>query len=378
MNARYNAVIVGQTGVGKSALINYLYGQEVANSGVGKPVTKQGFHEIDFEIKGLPVRLFDSWGLEADQAETWMHDLEKELAERSVNESADKWFHSAFYCIQASGSRIQDCDIKIIKKFIENNYKISVVLTKSDLISEEEENLLRKELQKQINGISIIAVCNEGKKTRAGITEPFGKHEIEQQAFIDFFDSMILRLPLRCENLINEAIKNWGNTLNKDLKNELKFGGLNANEIANKIKESANDLQLKMLKLVNTEVEETLKMYGDFSKKLDYVPIMPGSLGRQQNYSDFNIKNNFSSLLDISWQDIKNEEYGIRHLYGIPLLLALYPVFAFTGKTESLENLANYIKDCQIELEKTGIEHSSNIRQALQYMKSKVTEQKND
>ncbi len=83
---------------------------------------------------------------------------------RSVNESADKWFHSAFYCIQASGARIQDCDVKIIKKFMKNNYKISVVLTKADLVTEEEEELLRKELEKQINGISVIAVCNEGKK----------------------------------------------------------------------------------------------------------------------------------------------------------------------------------------------------------------------
>ena len=50
MTSRYNAVIVGQTGVGKSTLVNYLYGQDIAAVGVGKPVTTEGFYAYDFEI----------------------------------------------------------------------------------------------------------------------------------------------------------------------------------------------------------------------------------------------------------------------------------------------------------------------------------------
>ena len=163
MSARYNAVIVGQTGVGKSSLINYLYGHKVAKTGVGGPVTEKavnGFHAYNFELNGLPVCVFDSWGLEVGKHEEWLQNLDNEFKQRGVNESADKWFHSAFYCIQAGGARVQECDIAIIKKFRAKSYPITVVLTKCDQVSEEVEEDLRKELQAQINGLSVISISS--------------------------------------------------------------------------------------------------------------------------------------------------------------------------------------------------------------------------
>ncbi len=372
MNARYNAVIVGQTGVGKSSLINYLYGKKIADSGVGKPVTKQGFHEIDFEINELPVRLFDSWGLEADQAETWMHDLEKELKERSVNESADKWFHSAFYCIQASGARIQDCDIKIIKKFIENNYKISVVLTKSDLISEEEENLLREELQKQINGISIIAVCNEGKKTRAGITEQFGKHEIEQQAFNDFFDSLILRLPLRCKSLMQNEIDNWTKEKLRDIKENLGIFGSGDENLEKNIKKSASELNKKLSELMGIETEKTFKMYGNFSAKLGYP--------RQFNNHSESEHTTFERTKSSSSGGLYDGA-GFFESVGITLVavVSILPVTAwvlYNQKDDTAESLRIYISNCKKELNKSTEKQIKDLTKMLESLKSRAIEQK--
>src|SRR5205085_8836883 len=47
---RYNLVVVGKAGVGKSELINYLFGKEIVKTGIGKPITKIGFHREDFNI----------------------------------------------------------------------------------------------------------------------------------------------------------------------------------------------------------------------------------------------------------------------------------------------------------------------------------------
>ncbi|WP_100403604.1 GTPase [Bacillus sp. FJAT-42315] len=65
---KLNVAIIGQSGVGKSSLINYIFGEEVRDAGVGKPVTEQGFHEQEIVLDGIPITMYDSWGLEADNA----------------------------------------------------------------------------------------------------------------------------------------------------------------------------------------------------------------------------------------------------------------------------------------------------------------------
>lgn len=47
-----NIAIVGKSGIGKSTLLNYLFGKEVAKTGTGEPVTKQGFHFFSDIIDG--------------------------------------------------------------------------------------------------------------------------------------------------------------------------------------------------------------------------------------------------------------------------------------------------------------------------------------
>lgn len=68
---KYNILVIGKTGVGKSSFINYFLGQDVAETGTGKPVTKPGFYEFSFAMEGFPVILYDSWGLEADKYQEW-------------------------------------------------------------------------------------------------------------------------------------------------------------------------------------------------------------------------------------------------------------------------------------------------------------------
>ncbi len=130
--SKYNIVIAGKCGVGKTSLLNYLFGDIAGKTGVGKPVTTTGFHSTNFMIEDLPVTIFDSWGIEIDKAVQWQNVLNEELSRRGVDKSPEEWFHTVFYCIQVGGARIEDFEISLIQEFINSKYKVIILLTKAD------------------------------------------------------------------------------------------------------------------------------------------------------------------------------------------------------------------------------------------------------
>ncbi|WP_231626532.1 GTPase [Helicobacter pylori] len=71
-----NILLMGATGVGKSSLINALFGQEVAKAGIGKPVTQHLEKYVD-EEKGLI--LWDTKGIEAEDYQNTIESLKKEM-----------------------------------------------------------------------------------------------------------------------------------------------------------------------------------------------------------------------------------------------------------------------------------------------------------
>ena len=59
-----NLVIAGKTGVGKSTLINAAFRENIAETGIGRPVTDEMrlYKKEDF-----PLRIYDTIGLELDE-----------------------------------------------------------------------------------------------------------------------------------------------------------------------------------------------------------------------------------------------------------------------------------------------------------------------
>ena len=56
-----NIIIAGKTGVGKSTLINAAFRENLAETGMGMPVTQSS--KI-IEQEGMPIRIYDTVGLE--------------------------------------------------------------------------------------------------------------------------------------------------------------------------------------------------------------------------------------------------------------------------------------------------------------------------
>lgn len=278
MQSRYNIVVVGKTGVGKSSLINYLYGNSVRKTGVGVPVTKSGFHSIDFTIKGLPVTLFDSNGLEVGTSEKWKKNLQQELEKRGTNSPFENWFHTVLYCISSSSSRIELFEKDIINIFVKEKYKAIIVFTKADQVDKDDLALLKKAALEGLNEkIEIVEVVSEAKKDRKGNVSPQeGKEELEEKICCSFFDSASARLPEHCISFLKEELHRWKEAQIKDL--EPKIERWNYEEIKKAVNDNAESfLKKKCAELIQKQISKAFSMYNNILNSISNLPEDPSN-----------------------------------------------------------------------------------------------------
>lgn len=146
-----NILIAGKTGVGKSTLINSVFRENLADTGIGKPVTK---HLRRISKKGIPITLYDTRGLELNPKV--QKDIKNEIFDLvEQNKQTRDAVHAVYYCIQANSSRIEETEIDLIKE-ISSVLPVILVLTQSIGKPAEEFNAYLENLNLPVAAVQNI------------------------------------------------------------------------------------------------------------------------------------------------------------------------------------------------------------------------------
>ena len=123
---RFNLVIFGKTGVGKSTLVNAIFGDEVARTGIGEPVTRGSHLYLD---KVGHLGIVDTQGLEVgkDNKEI-IADLNSVMKDMRKMPLSDQ-IHVAWYCVRGMDRRFEDTEAEFITRLDELGLPVIVVLT---------------------------------------------------------------------------------------------------------------------------------------------------------------------------------------------------------------------------------------------------------
>ncbi len=131
--------------MGKSSLINGLFGQEVAKAGVGKSLTQHLEKYID-EEKGLI--LWDTKGIEAKDYQNTMESIKKEMEDSFKMLDEKRAIDVAYLCVKETSSRVEEREKELLNLTKEWNIPTIVIFTNTQ---EKAGDAFVKEAQKIIN-----------------------------------------------------------------------------------------------------------------------------------------------------------------------------------------------------------------------------------
>ena len=222
---RTNVLILGKSGVGKSSLLNYLWGDNVAKVGAGKPQTGEGVYPYDpIKFKNIDIAIYDSYGLEANKASRWHKIIEDEVKKHDCNIDPLDWFHSVIYCVDAKRARIEEFEIEeILKPLANKGNRICFALTKCDVASENEIKSLENILKSKIpNHSGIHRVCADPKKTIGGGSGvPFGKETLLNGFINNLAANLSSKMIANHTLAVDSALKNIHSNIERKFASDL-------------------------------------------------------------------------------------------------------------------------------------------------------------
>ena len=123
---RFNLAIFGKTGTGKSTLINAIFGEDVAETGTGRPVTTG----LDYYLHPDGVLgIYDSRGFETGEAGDRILEALAETVNRARGGEALEQIHVAWYTVRWSDRRFENHQAAFVRRLHELGLPVIFVMT---------------------------------------------------------------------------------------------------------------------------------------------------------------------------------------------------------------------------------------------------------
>lgn len=148
---KLNILIIGKSGVGKSTLLNAIFGENFAKTGSGKPVTQ---HITDYQKDNLTI--YDSKGLELKDTSAF-EEIEN-FIETQKTKSVNEQIHLAWLCISEGGRRVEEREKELYGILKNNNIPTIIVITKAQQDKDEKGVSFQEVVKELFNTDKVMRV----------------------------------------------------------------------------------------------------------------------------------------------------------------------------------------------------------------------------
>ncbi|MGH3824438.1 MAG: GTPase [Pseudonocardiaceae bacterium] len=170
--ARLNVMLAGRVGVGKSTLVNAIFGEPIAPTGVGASVTQN----IERYVRpNLPISVYDTPGIELGVeaeviAKTYLAEIKRQMKDD------DTRIHFCLYCVRTRDERFEQVESDVVRA-LARDVLVAFVLTQCPSPDDARANTFARYVTSLglpvLDGKCFMTLADED--TFAGITlAPFG------------------------------------------------------------------------------------------------------------------------------------------------------------------------------------------------------------
>lgn len=341
-----NVIVMGKTGSGKSTLINSIFKEEVAPTGVGKRITienklyskKMMLSNDDGSKKYYMFNMYDTVGLEIDNeiTEKTLIDVRKYIDENKANVS-EKDIYVVWFCINSRTHRFETYEYDLLNK-LSIDYEIPFMFVFTQSITEGDNELVN-EISKYVDNISSIKVLAKDYKIGKNVIKAYGIKELISLTLNEYKNYKINVLRKKID-ILDDAAENI------KVYNDLK---IKCDEIKLKYKKKAEKIGLVPVLCLPFVQRLSTKMILEINNEVGIV--------------------NDSKFSEGIFGDI------IASLIMVPFLsIPLFSKFVAEGYVEAVGD--NYIKSVLKVLEELSIEEKNNIEELKKNLKNEIKKYK--